>query len=97
MNEVILVYAVALALAWPLGRYMAAVYAPGTTVLDRIFVPVERVLYRLAGVEPAATADWRGYGKAILKLHIFIGSIAFIIFCCQGFLPLNPDGIGGMS
>lgn len=97
MNEVVLVYALALVLAWPLGRYMAAVYAPGATVLDRVFGRVERVFYRLAGVNPAATDDWRGYGKAILKLHVFIGSIAFVIFYCQGFLPLNPEGIGGMS
>lgn len=97
MNEVILVYVVALALAWPLGWYMAAVYSPGVTVLDRVFGPIERVLYRIVGVDPDSPMDWRHYGKALLTLHVFIGSIAFAIFYCQGLLPLNPAAIGGMS
>lgn len=97
MTEVILIYATALLLAWPLGRYMAAVFSSQTTALDRVFGPVESILYKLAGVNPAASTDWRGYGKAMLKLHAVLGSAAFLIFCFQSGLPLNPDGIGNMS
>ncbi len=97
MNEVLLIYAVALLLAWPLGRYMAAVYSPTGTALDRAFGPVERLVHRTIGVHADVAMSWKQYGKALLKLHVIIGLAALVIFMQQGRLPLNPDGIGGMS
>jgi len=41
--------------------------------------------------------SWKQYGKALLKLHVILGLIVLVIFMQQGRLPLNPDGIGGMS
>ena len=41
--------------------------------------------------------DWKQYGKALLKLHVIIGVVVLVIFMQQGRLPLNPDGIEGMS
>ena len=97
MNEVLLIYAAALLLAWPLGRYMAAVFSPTPTALDRAFGPVEGLVYRAIGVHPAVPMGWKQYGKAILKLHVIVGVAALAIFMLQGRLPLNPDGIEGMS
>lgn len=97
MNEVFLIYASALLLAWPLGRYMASIYAPVPTALDRVFGPVEWMIYRAIGVHPLGPMNWKQYGKAILKLHVIIAVVAFVILIQQGRLPLNPDGIEGMS
>jgi K+-transporting ATPase ATPase A chain len=97
MNEVILIYAVALLLAWPLGRYMASSFSAAPTALDRVFGPVEWVIYRTIGVHPLAPMNWKQYGKALLKLHVIIGMIVLMILMQQGRLPLNPDGIEGMS
>jgi K+-transporting ATPase A subunit len=58
MNEVLLIYALALALAWPLGRYMASVYSPAPTALDRVFGPVERLIYCAIGARPDVPMGW---------------------------------------
>nr|WP_276570164.1 potassium-transporting ATPase subunit KdpA [Thiocystis violacea] len=91
-----LIYAVALLLAWPLGRYLAAIYSATPTALDRVFGPVEWLIYRAIGVHPLAPMTWKEYGKALLKLHLIIGLVALMILMQQGWLPLNPDGIEGM-
>lgn len=97
MTEVILMYAVPLLLAWPLGRYMAAVFTNQTNRLDRVFGPIERVLYRIGGIDPDSSMDWRAYGKALLKLNLFVGLTTFLIFSFQGWLPLNPDGMQNLN
>ena len=97
MNEVFLVYAVVLLLAWPLGRYLALVHASTPTRLDRVFGPLEHAVYRAMGIDPAARMGWAAYGKALLELHLVIALIAFAILMLQGWLPLNPDGIPGMD
>ncbi len=97
MSEAVVVYVVTFLLAWPLGRYLAAVHSPNATAMDRWFTPVESGLYRLGGVVPDAAMDWKQYGQAMLKVHLVIGLIAIAIFMYQGALPINPDGIGGMS
>ena len=53
MTEAILVFALAIGLGWPLGRYLAAVMRSEPMRLDRAFAPVERPLYRLLGTDPA--------------------------------------------
>ena len=93
MNEVLLIYGTALLLAWPLGLYLALVYADSPTVFDRAFGPVEGLIYRAMGVRADLTMGWRAYGRALLRLHLLIGLMAFGILMFQGVLPLNPDGI----
>lgn len=97
MNEVILIYAVTLLLAWPLGKYIASVFAPGSASGDRVFLPVERGLYRLTGVDPSRPMTWQAYGKALLKVHLVLVLLVFGLLMTQGFLFLNPDDIAGMS
>lgn len=97
MNAVLLVYGTALLLAWPLGRWLALVYATGPTALDRWFGPVEGVIYRAIGVRADLSMGWRAWGRALLRLHLVVGLVAFAVFMLQGVLPLNPDGIPGLS
>lgn len=97
MIEVMLMYAVPLLLAWPLGRYMAATFAADTNQLDRLFAPVETLLYRLGGIAPHRPMDWRAYGRALLKLNLGVGVITFLVLRFQGWLPLNPDGMNNLS
>lgn len=97
MNEVIIIYAVTLLLAWPLGKYIANVFSEGAGAGSRIFLPVENGLYRLFGVNSSQAMSWQGYGKALLKLHLVLVLVVFALLMAQGFLFLNPDAIEGMS
>ena len=95
--DIFLSYTLVFALALPLGWYMARVFSGQPTFLDLAFKPLESGIYRLLRVNPAQGMTWRGYALALLLTNIPIGLGAYLIFIFQGSLPLNPDGVGGMS
>jgi len=86
-----------LVLVKPLGWYMARVYQDEPIGLDRVLGPVEQFLYRLAGVRPEQEMDWKRYAVAML---LFSGAGVLFLYALQrlqGWLPLNPAGIGPVS
>jgi K+-transporting ATPase ATPase A chain len=81
------------ALALPLGRYMAAVYTGGRTWLDPVLGPLERLLYRGFGTDPAVGQDWKAYAKSLLWFSLFGWILLYIILRTQTFWDwtgLNP-------
>lgn len=97
MSDVILTLALAVALALPLGAWMHTVFARRSHPLDRIFDPIERLIYRAIGVDPNAPMGWRRYGLALIGTHLALGAFVFTLLMTQGRLPLNPDAVPGMS
>lgn len=93
MIEALLVFALAIGLGWPLGRYLAAVMRGAPSRFDAIFGRIERPLYRLLGTDPARGMTWRGYAKAFLASNLVVGVLVWVLFMTQGGLPLNPDAI----
>jgi K+-transporting ATPase ATPase A chain len=96
MIEAILVFALAIGLGWPLGRYLAALMRGGPMPLDRAFGWIERPLYRLLGTDPKQGMSWRGYAKAFVLSNAIVGGLVWLLFMTQAWLPLNPDGIPNM-
>lgn len=96
MIEALLVFALAIGLGWPLGRYLAAVMRGEPMKLDRAFAFVERPLYRLLGADPARGMSWRGYAKAFGLSNLVVGVLVWAMFMTQAWLPLNPDAIPNM-
>jgi K+-transporting ATPase ATPase A chain len=95
--QLVLYVVVLTALARPLGAYMARVYQGRPFGLDRVLGPVERLIYRLAGVRPDQEMDWKTYAIAML---IFNFAGLFAVYALQRFqhvLPLNPQGLGPVS
>lgn len=97
MAELIVVLGLALLLAWPLGRYLAAVMQGQPMATDRLFYWVEQPLYRLLGTHPNQGMNWRGYITAFLISNLLLGLITWVIFMGQGSLPLNPNKAPNMS
>ena len=93
MTEAILVFALAISLGWPLGRYLAAVMRGTPSRADRAFAWIERPLYRLLGIDPTRGMSWRGYAKAFALSNLVVGGLVWVLFMTQGWLPLNPDDI----
>ncbi len=88
---------VLLALAKPLGAYMAGVYEGRPVVLDRLLGPLERWIYRLSGVRPDDEMRWQGYAWAMMLFNL-AGLLAVYAFQrLQGVLPLNPQSLGAVS
>ncbi|HVJ61309.1 MAG TPA: potassium-transporting ATPase subunit KdpA, partial [Tahibacter sp.] len=94
--EIFVTLALALALAWPLGRYLAHVLTARASPIDRVFDPIEHALYRLARVDPRRGMTWRGYAMAFLASNLVLGVFAWLVFMFQDHLPGNPDGVPGM-
>lgn len=86
-----------LALAWPLGLYMARVYSGERTFLDRLLGPLERLIYRLTGVEAEKEMNWREYAVAVLVFNFLGMALLFLLQLAQGFLPLNPQNFGAVK
>jgi K+-transporting ATPase ATPase A chain len=94
--QTLLYFAALTALAYPLGRFMARVYE-GRTSLQRVFDPIERALYRLAGVDATHEMSWKEYALATLVFNFFGMLAVFAMQRLQGALPLNPDGLGAVT
>ena len=80
-----------------LGRYMFRVFTGGRTLLDPIFVPIERLVLRLVGVKPDEQQDWKQYSVSLLISNVVMWLATWTIVTLQKLLPLNPDGIGNME
>ncbi len=88
---------VLLALVKPLGFYMARVYQGEQTFLTPILQPVERFLYRLAGVNPAAEMNWKSYAGVLLWFNLAGLLFLYLLLRLQHLLPLNPQDLGPVS
>ncbi|MFT4196792.1 MAG: potassium-transporting ATPase subunit KdpA [Pseudoxanthomonas sp.] len=93
MSETLLVYALAIVLAWPLGRYLAAVMRGAPMRGDALFGWIERPLYALLGTRPGQGMSWRGYVRAFLLSNLVMGLLVWGVFVTQAWLPFNPDAI----
>jgi K+-transporting ATPase ATPase A chain len=89
--------AVLVGLTKPLGAYMAAVYAGERTFLTPVLRPLERLIYRMAGVAEDREQGWKRYLFAVMLVN-FVGLVVvYLLQRLQGFLPLNPQGFGAVS
>jgi len=68
--QVVFFLIVLTALTKPLGSYMARVFDGPPLLLDRLLGPVERLCYRLAGVDPRQGMTWRTYALAMLVFNL---------------------------
>jgi K+-transporting ATPase ATPase A chain len=84
-------------LAPPLGRWMAAVFEGHQHLLSRPLRGIERGIYSLAGVNPKEEMGWKAYAFSLLAFNLVGFIFLFALQMLQGFLPLNPAGLGGVS
>ncbi|WLD14624.1 potassium-transporting ATPase subunit KdpA [Planctellipticum variicoloris] len=95
--EIAAYFAVLLALVKPLGWFMARVYAGEPCGLDAPLKPLERGLYRIAGVKPEAEMTWRQYAIAVLLFNALGALAVYGLQRAQGWLPLNPQHLPGVA
>lgn len=94
--QISLVLVVLIALAIPMGRYLAGAFSLEETRLDRLFGGVERLICKVCGIR-TADMNWKQYATAVLVSNIAMVAIAYLLLRLQGVLPANPSGIAAME
>lgn len=83
-------------LAYPIGKYISKVFK-GEKVWSDFMTPIEKIMYKLGGVDPTEEMSWKQFLKALLVINLFWFFWEMILLVSQGALPLNPDGNLGQS
>ena len=81
----------------PLGGYMTRVFAGERTPLSPVFRPVERLLYRLSGVDEAEEQHWVTYAVAMLAFTFAGFVVLYALQRLQALLPFNPQKLDAVS
>lgn len=84
-------------LAIPLGNYIGKVMNGEKVFLSIILKPCENLIYRVSKIDSKEEMSWKKYAASVLWLSGVSFVSLFIIILIQGILPLNPEGIKGMS
>lgn len=88
---VIATYALTLIIAIPLGRYIAKMFKGEKTWMD-FLAPLERLIYKISGIDPKEEMNWKQHLKALLTINLVWFVYGFFLLIFQDKLPLNPDG-----
>jgi potassium-transporting ATPase potassium-binding subunit len=80
-----------------LGGFMARVFARQKTWLDPVLRPIERVIYKLAGVDETRQMRWTEYAIAILMFSVVSMLVLYLMQRLQHVLPFNPQGFGPVA
>lgn len=97
ITSIALLFAATVLLAWPLGKYIAAVYAGERHWSDRVFGPLERLSFRLSGIDPSREMTWQEHLRALLTINVVWFFWSMFVLMNQGWLPWNPDGNPSMT
>jgi len=94
---IILMYLLVLAIALPLGRYIGKIFTNQKTWLDRVFDPIDKLFYKIGGVNPLIEMTWKQNLAALLIINFVWFLISMFVLTNMSWLPLNPDHNPSMS
>jgi K+-transporting ATPase ATPase A chain len=81
----------------PLGLYMARVFNNERTFMDPVLGPIERLIYRICGIHPAAEMTWFEYAIAMLLFSMVGMFVLYAMERLQQLLPFNPQAMGAVA
>ncbi len=91
--QILLFCGILVVLVKPLGGYMTRVFTGERTFLSPVLVPIERGLYRLAGISERDDQHWTSYAFAMLMFNLLGTLVLYLLLRSQGMLPYNPAGM----
>ncbi|ESU28251.1 potassium-transporting ATPase subunit A [Flavobacterium limnosediminis JC2902] len=94
---IVAMFLITLGLSIPLGKYIAKVYTGQKTFLDPVFNPIEKLFYKISGIDATKEMNWKQHMFVLLTLNTIWFLLGMIILMCQGWLPLNPDNNPNMT
>src|SRR5580692_11601973 len=84
------------AVSVPLGLYMARVFSNKRTFLDPVLSPIERLIYKICGIDPGVETGWAAYAVSMLAFSLISMIFLYALQRLQYYLPLNPQGLAGV-
>ena len=94
--QILFFLALILAVTKPLGLFMTRVFNRERTFLDPALRPVERLIYRLTGVDETREMRWTEYAVVMLLFSVVSMLVLYLMQRLQGALPLNPQKLSGV-
>ena len=97
--QILLFFAVLLAVTKPLGVFMTRVFSREKTFLDPALRPVERLIYRCCGIDDSREMDWKEYAISMLLFSVVSMLVLYLIERVQGlkFMPWNPQHLANVG
>src|SRR5437763_15084379 len=95
--QIALFLALILAVTKPLGVFMAKVFNREPTWLDPVLRPVERLIYRLTGVDEQHEMRWTEYAIAMLLFSAVSMLLLYVMQRCQQWMPWNPQKLAAVA
>lgn len=93
---VIVIFLGTVILAYPLGKYITKVFKGEKSFMD-FMNPLERFIFRISGINPEESMNWKQFLKAMLTINLLWLVYAMLMLVFQDKLPLNPDGNPGQT
>lgn len=94
---IIVMYGLVMLLAIPLGRYIGKIFNYENTWLDAVFNPIDKLFYKIGGINPAKEMNWKQHLTALLTINAVWFVLSMLVLTNMAWLPLNPDGNPSMS
>lgn len=94
---IIAMYGIVLLLAIPLGRYIGKIFNYENTWLDKVFDPLDRLFFKIGGINPDREMTWKQHLMALLVINLFWFLLSMFVLTNMEWLPLNPDKNPSMS
>jgi K+-transporting ATPase ATPase A chain len=94
---IIAMFVLTLLLAIPLGKYISKVYSGQKTFLEPVFQPIEKLFYKISGIDSKKEMNWKQHMVALVAINVVWFVLGMIVLLCQGWLPLNPDNNPNMT
>src|ERR1700738_2102822 len=95
--QILFFFALVLVCAQPLGVYMARVFERERTFADPFFRPIERLIYRVTGIDESHEMRWTEYSIVMLIFSLVTLLVTYAIERLQHFLPLNPQHLANVA
>lgn len=96
ISGIALMYILVLGFAVPLGRYIGKIFNDEKTWLDPIFNPLDRLFFRMSGIDNKREMTWKEHLVSLLTINVIWFFISMFVLMNMNWLPLNPDGNPGM-
>lgn len=94
---IFIMFILVMAFAIPLGKYIGKVYSNEKTWADGIFNPIDKIFYKLGGVNPLKEMNWKQHLLALLTMNLVWFLFSMFVLMNMSWLPLNPDNNPSMS